>query len=94
MTARTRCRWAKVRDCSELLQGRRFSLKLKGSLYMSYVRPAILHGSEAWCLTKREMRILRRTERSMVRVMCGLQLKDRKGSTDFMFILGMNETID
>ena len=34
------------------------------------------------------MEILRRTERSMVRAMCGVQLKDRKRSTDLMFMLG------
>ena len=41
-----------------------------------------------------EMEILRRTERSMVRVMCGVQLKDRKRSTDLMFMSGLTETID
>ena len=30
----------------------------------------------------------------MVRAMCGVQLKDRKISTDLMFILGLNENID
>ena len=30
----------------------------------------------------------------MVRAMCGVPLKDRKRSTDFMFILGLSETID
>ena len=30
----------------------------------------------------------------MVRAMCGVQLNDRKRSTDLMFILGLNETID
>ena len=30
----------------------------------------------------------------MVREMCGVQLKDRKRSTDLMFMLGLNETID
>ena len=55
---------------------------------------AILHGSEAWCLKESEMGILRRTERSMVRAMCAVQLKDRKRSTDLMFMLGLKETID
>ena len=41
-----------------------------------------------------EMRILRRTERSMVIVICGVQLKVRKRSTDLMFMLGLKETID
>ena len=30
--------------------GCRFPIKLKGAVYKIYVRPAILHGSEAWCL--------------------------------------------
>ena len=30
----------------------------------------------------------------MVRTTCGVQLKDRKESTDFMFMVGLNETID
>ena len=41
-----------------------------------------------------EMGILRRTERSIVRVMCGVQLKDRKRSMNLMFMLGLNETMD
>ena len=30
----------------------------------------------------------------MVRAMCGVQLKDKKRSTDLMFMLGLKETID
>ena len=41
---------------------------------------------------EREMVILQRTERSMVRAMCGVQLKDIKLSTDLMFVLGLIET--
>ena len=59
---------------------------------MSYVRPAILYGSEAWCLNESEMGILQSTESSIVRAMCGVQHKDRKRSTDFM--LGLSETIN
>ena len=93
MTARTRCRCAKLRECGELLYGR-FLLKLKGAVYNSYVRPAIPHEREAWCLNENAMGILRRTERPMVRARCGVQLKDRKRSTDLMFMLGLNEPID
>ena len=59
---------------------------LKGAVYKSYVRPAMLYGSEAWCLKESVMVILLRTERSMVRAICGVQLKDRKGSRDFMLM--------
>ena len=65
------------RDCGELLYGRRFPLRLKGAVYGSHARPSILYVSEAWCLKEREKGILRRTERSTVRAMCGVQLKDK-----------------
>ena len=68
--------------------------KLKGAVYESYVRSAILYGSEAWCLKESEIGILQWTGRSMVRVMCGVQLKNIKISTDLMFMLGLKETRD
>ena len=37
-------------ECGDLLYGRRFSPRLKGAVYKSYVRPALLYGCEAWCL--------------------------------------------
>ena len=72
VTARTRCGLVRHRDCGVLLYGRRFPLVLKGAVYKSYVRPAVLYGSEASCLKESEMRIFQRTERSMVRAMCGV----------------------
>ena len=69
VTARTRCGWDKLRKCGELLYGRRFPLRLKMAVNKSYVRPAILHGREAWCLEKNKMGILRRPKRSIVRAM-------------------------
>ena len=38
VTARTRCCWAKPRECGELLHGRRFPLKLKWAIYKSHER--------------------------------------------------------
>ena len=32
VTVRTRCRWVKFMECSELLYGRRFPLRLKGAI--------------------------------------------------------------
>ena len=77
VTTRARCAWVKYRECGELLYCR-FPLRLKGAVHRSYVGPAILYGSEAWCLRESEMGILRRTERSTVRAMCGVLLKDGK----------------
>ena len=69
VTARTRCGWVTFMECGELLYGRRFPLMLKGAVYRSYIGPAILHRSEAWCLEESEMEILQRMERSMARAM-------------------------
>ena len=77
-----------------MLYGRRFPSKLKGPVHKSYARPAILHGREAWCLKESEMGISLRKERSMVRAVCRVQLKDRNISTYLMFKLALNETID
>ena len=45
-------------ECGELMYGRRFPLRLKGSVYMIYVQPAMLYGSEAWCFRESEIGIL------------------------------------
>ena len=51
---------------------------MKGMIYQSCVRLAMLYGSETWCLRENEMEILRRTERAMVRAMCGVKLMEKK----------------
>ena len=94
MTARTRCGRVTSRECSELLYDKKLPLKLKEAVYNSYVRPAKLYGSEAWCLKENEMGILQRTERNMVIAMCEVQLKDRKRFTYLILMLCLNETID
>ena len=76
VSARTRCGWVKSRKCGELLHSKRFPLKLKRTVYKSYAKPAIQHESEAWCQKESEMIISQRKERTMVRAMCGVQLKD------------------
>ena len=68
MTARATIGWVKFRECRELLNSKKFLLKLKGMVYRRCVRSAMLYGSETWCLRQNEMRILRRTARAMRRV--------------------------
>ena len=52
VTVRTRHVWDKPRECREVLHGRRLPPKQKWAVHMSYIRTAILHGSEALCLKK------------------------------------------
>ena len=73
---------------------KRFSLQMKGKIYKSYVRSAMLYGSETWCLRENEVAILRRTERSMVRAMCGVKLVDKRNAMELMDMLGLKEAAD
>ena len=94
VTARVRIGWVRFRKCGELLLGNRFPLKMKGKVYCCCVRSAILYGSETWCLKENEKAILRRTERAMVRAMCGQKIVDRKTTEEQMDMLGLKETMD
>ena len=94
VTARARIGWMKFRECGESLLGRRFSLKMKGMVYRSCVRSAMLYGSETWCWRENEMIILRRTERAIVGSMCGVKLVDRKNTEELMKMLDLKETLD
>ena len=93
-TSKVRIGWMKFREYGELLRGRRFSLRMKGMVYRSCVRSAMLYGSETWCLRESEMAIMRRTERALVRSMCEVKLVDRKNTEELMEMLGLKETLD
>ena len=94
VTARMRLGWTKFRECGDLLRGRRYTLKFKGKIYCSCVRSAMLYGSESWCLREKELDIMKRTERAMIRAMCGVKLMDRRNTEQLMDMLGLDETLD
>ena len=50
--------------------------------------------SEGWCLKKKAMAILSRTERVMILAMCGVKLLDRRHSEELMDMLGIKESLD
>ena len=54
----------------------------------------MLYESESWCLREKELEIMRRTERAMIRAMCGVKLMDRRNTEQLMDMLGLNETLD
>ena len=58
------------------------------------MRLVILYGSETWSLGHNEIGIFQRTERAMVRNMCGVKLMDKKSTKDPMQMSNMIETID
>ena len=66
---KTGCMWFRFRECDNLLYWEMCPIRLKLAVYKSFVRPASLYRSEAWCLKESVIGIL-------VRAMCGVQLKD------------------
>ena len=74
----------KFKECEELLNSKRLSLKIKGMVYWSFVRLSMLYGSETWCLGENEMTILRRTERAM----CAAKLIEKRGPNEDVRIEG------
>ena len=77
-----------------MLYRRKFSVKMKERIYQSYVRSAMLYGSEMWCLRENEMAILRRTEKAMMRAMCKVKVIEKRTNQELMSLLNLNDTLD
>jgi len=56
------------------------SLKIKGKIYRACVQSGLVYGTETWAMKVDDMKRLERSERMMVRWMCGVSLRDRKSS--------------
>jgi hypothetical protein len=71
-------------ELAPILTTRGASLKLKGKIYRACVQRVMVYGSETWVAKVEDVRILVRTERAMVRWMCGVTSKDRKSSDELL----------
>ena len=92
--ARIRCAWAKFRELAPILTSRGASLVVKGRVYKACVQRVMVYGSETWAMKKDDMQRLERTERMMVRWMCGVTLKNRTSSAELNSRLGMEAVSD
>ncbi|XP_065664573.1 uncharacterized protein LOC136086217 [Hydra vulgaris] len=68
------CGWHKV---SSVICDRRVSARMKGKIYRTVVRPAILYGLETVALTKRQVREMEVSKMKMLRFLFGVTKKDR-----------------
>ena len=91
---RVRCGWNKFRELSGILTHRSVSWKVKGKVYASCVRSAMIYGSETWALTSEQESRLDRAEMRMARWMCGVRLKERNTNAELRNRLGIEKIGD
>ena len=75
--ARVSAAWGKWRDLSGVISDKKISRKLKTKLYMTVIRPVLLHGAQCWTVRKKEQQILEKTEMRMLRRIKGVTLRDK-----------------
>jgi hypothetical protein len=91
---RVRCAWAKFRELAPILTSRGASLKVKGKVYRACVQRVLVYGSETWPMKVDDMHRLERTERMMVRWMCGVSLKNRVSNEELNRRLAVEQVAD
>ena len=69
--------WMNSKKCSGVLCDKRMPVKLRGKVYRTVVRPAMLYGAETWATTKRQESRIEVNEMRMLRWMCGVTRKDK-----------------
>ena len=70
ITKRVGTGWRHWKKCSGVLCDRSMPVKLKGKVYNTVIRPAMLYGAETWATTKRQEQLIEVTEMRMLRWMC------------------------
>ena len=81
-------------ELSPILTARGSSYRIKGEIYKACVQSAMTYGTETWAMKKASLHSLERTERMMVRWMCGVSLRDRKRSVDLYILLGVQSVTE
>ena len=89
ITNRCGIAWSKFRKLRPVLTSRHIPFPVRGRVYSTCVRAAMLHGSETWGPKTDELQRLRRNDRAMVRWICGVRPQDNVGSDDLLAKLGL-----
>ena len=83
--------WLKFRELSGLLIGKGMSLKSKGIIYTTCIRPVMLYGSETWPTKIEDIRKMQRNEMRMLRWMTGVSLSERKSNECVRSMLAIDD---
>lgn len=77
ITHRVQAGWKNWKKMSGVLCDKRISVRAKGKMYKTVVRPAMMYGAETWPLKKMQERRLDVAEMRMLRFMCGVTRMDK-----------------
>ena len=77
VTHRVQSGWKNWKRVSGVLCDRRMNMKIKGKVYRTVVRPAMVYGAETWALKKAQEKKLEVAEMRMLRRMCGVTKLDK-----------------
>ena len=89
--ARCSAAWGKFKKLLPILTSKHLSPLIRGKVFNVCVRSAMLHGSETWAPTATDLQRLRRTDRAMIRWICGVRLRDETPSAALLDKLGLEE---
>ena len=77
ISQRIKSAWYNWKKVSGVLCDNKISARLKGKVYKSVVRPALLYSSETWPMKRAQERRMEVAEMRMLRWMCGVTRRDR-----------------
>ena len=87
--------WLKFRELSSLLIGKGMSLKSKGIIYTTCIRPAMLYGSETWTTKIEDIRKIQRSEMRDVEMDGkGVSLSERKSNEYVRSMLAIDDVAE
>ena len=69
--------WRNWRKCSGVLNDRKIPVKLKGKVYKTAIRPAMLYAAETWATKEMDEKRLEVQEMKMLRWMNGITRRDK-----------------
>ena len=81
----------KFKELGGILCMRGVSLRMKGVVYKACVCSVLTYGAETWVMKAGVFQRLRATERRMLRIICGVTLRDKVESTVIASRVGVND---
>lgn len=91
VNSRIQTGWLKFRSLTGVLCDRKMPIKVKGNVYKTMVRPALLYGSECWTMYNTFEKKIQVTEMRMLRMSAVVTLRDRIRSKYIRGSLGVTD---